>query len=129
MRLVATEPTPSIKRIQRLLRRPAEDVERVERRLNEALTGQLPRRLSRRKCAWRSIGIWCLIMVSPRRHGTSFLLRQAASWTTKFHAYASACIVEYGQRYTLALTWVRRHETTVVALGRLCLLVFREIWP
>jgi putative transposase len=39
--------------------------------------------------------------------------------TKKFHAYASACIVSYGQRYTVALTWVRRHESTVVVLRRL----------
>ncbi len=39
--------------------------------------------------------------------------------TQKFHAYATACIVMYGRRYSLALTWVRRHETTVVALTRL----------
>ncbi len=39
--------------------------------------------------------------------------------TKKFHAYASACIVDHGQRYTLALTWVRRHESTVTVLRRL----------
>ncbi len=39
--------------------------------------------------------------------------------TTKFHAYATACIVSHGVRYTLAATWVRRHETTVTALNRL----------
>lgn len=38
--------------------------------------------------------------------------------TTKFHAYASACIVEYGRRYTLALTWVQRHESMVRVLRR-----------
>jgi len=39
--------------------------------------------------------------------------------TKKFHAYASACIVSQGHRYTLALTWVRRHESMVVVLRRL----------
>ena len=39
--------------------------------------------------------------------------------TTKFHAYATACIVSHGVSYTLAATWVRRHETTVTALNRL----------
>jgi hypothetical protein len=41
--------------------------------------------------------------------------------TTKFHCYATACIVEYGQRYTLALTWVRKHESTIT--------VRRGCWP
>jgi hypothetical protein len=39
--------------------------------------------------------------------------------TATFHAYATACIVQYGRRYTLALTWVRRHEAMVVVLRRL----------
>ena len=39
--------------------------------------------------------------------------------TKTFHVYASACIVSHGQRYTLAVTWVRRHESTVVVLRRL----------
>ena len=39
--------------------------------------------------------------------------------TAKFHAYATACIVEYGHRYTLVLTWVRRHESMVRVLRRM----------
>ena len=39
--------------------------------------------------------------------------------TSKFHAYATACVVVHGYRYTLAVTWVRRHESTVVAMRRL----------
>jgi putative transposase len=39
--------------------------------------------------------------------------------TTTFHACATACIVMYGRRDTLAWSWVRRHETTVKALARL----------
>ena len=45
--------------------------------------------------------------------------RPAEAGATKVHAYASACIVEYGRRYTLALTWMRRHESMVVVLRRL----------
>jgi hypothetical protein len=48
---------------------------------------------------------------------------QPKQGTTPFHAYATACIVRYGQRYTLALTWVRRHESTVTVPRRLPLLV------
>ena len=98
----------------------------LERRLNEALTGQLPRRLSRR--AWRVAIDWHLVPYygQPKATRNELYYGKPHHGTTKFHAYASACIVEYGQRYTLALTWVRRHETTVVALGRLLARV-REI--
>ena len=91
----------------------------LERRLNEALTGPLPRRMRHR--AWHVAIDLHLdpyygrphksrneIYYGPPKHGT-----------TKFHAYASACIVQYGRRYTLALTWVRRHESTVTVLRRL----------
>jgi hypothetical protein len=38
---------------------------------------------------------------------------QPRQGTTTFHAYASACIGEYGRRYTLVLTWAQRHESMV----------------
>jgi len=48
--------------------------------------------------------------------------------TTRFHAYATACIVEYGQRYTVALTWVRKHESTVTVLRRLLAIIGKMGW-
>lgn len=39
--------------------------------------------------------------------------------TTRFHAYATACVVQHGKRYTLALTWIRYHESTVTVTRRL----------
>ena len=44
---------------------------------------------------------------------------QPKQGTAKFHAYATACIVEYGHRYTLVLTWVRRHESMTRVLRRM----------
>jgi putative transposase len=44
---------------------------------------------------------------------------QPKQGTAKFHAYATACIVEYGHRHTLVLTWVRRHESMVSVLRRM----------
>jgi len=98
----------------------------LERRLNEALTGYLPRRLRRR--AWRVAIDWHLVPYygQPKQSRNELYYGKPQHGTTTFHAYASACIVEYGQRYTLALTWVRRHESTVVALRRL-LAQIREI--
>ena len=91
----------------------------LERRLNEGLTGHLSRGMRRRK--WNVAIDWHLepYYGQPNKSKNELYYGEARQGTTKFHAYATACIIEYGQRYTLALTWVRRHETTVVAVRRL----------
>jgi IS4 transposase len=55
----------------------------------------------------------------PDKSRNEIFYGAAKQGTKRFHAYATACIVQYGQRYTTALTWVRRHESMVVALRRL----------
>jgi putative transposase len=62
----------------------------------------------------------------PYRSRNEICRSKQRQGTTHFHAYATACIVQYGHRYTLALTWVRRHESTVTVLRRL-LVRIREI--
>jgi len=91
----------------------------LERRLNEALTSCIPRRMRRR--SWE-IAIDLHLEPyygQPQSSRNEIHHGQAKQGTTKFHAYASACIVEHGRRYTLAMTWVRRHESTVTVLRRL----------
>ena len=91
----------------------------LERRLNEALTGHLPRPL--RKRAWEVAIDWHLTPYygSPKKSRNELYYGKPKQGTSKFHAYATACVVVHGYRYTLAVTWVRRHESTVVALRRL----------
>jgi hypothetical protein len=91
----------------------------LERRLNEALTGHLSRGMRRR--AWEVAIDWHLMPYygDPKRSRNELYYGKPKQGTQKFHAYATACIVMYGQRYTLALSWVRRHETMVTALTRL----------
>jgi hypothetical protein len=98
----------------------------LERRLNEALTGVLPRRMRRR--AWQVAIDWHLSPYYglPMQSRNELYYGKPRQGTKNFHAYATACIVEYGQRYTLALTWIRRHESKVTVLGRL-LARMREI--
>lgn len=98
----------------------------LERRLNESLTDELPRRLRRR--AWEIAIDWHLSPYygQPQKSRNELYYGKPRQGTKKFHAYASACIVYHGQRYTLALTWVRRHESMVVVLKRL-LARIREI--
>jgi hypothetical protein len=91
----------------------------LEDRLNVALTDGLPGRMRRR--AWPVAIDWHLVPYygEPQRSRNEIYYGQPRQGTKKFHAYATACIVSHGVRYTLAVTWVRRHETTVTALRRL----------
>jgi DDE family transposase len=91
----------------------------LERRLNESLTNQLPRRMRRR--AWQVAIDWHLVPYygEPESSRNELFHYKAHLGTTTFHAYATACIVEYGHRYTLALSWVRKHESPIKVLRRL----------
>lgn len=91
----------------------------LEGRLNQALVGCLPRRWTRR--TWRVAIDWHLTPYygEPHRSRNELYYGKPRQGTKQFHAYASACILDHGQRYTLALSWVRRHESTVVVLRRL----------
>jgi hypothetical protein len=98
----------------------------LEKRLNWALTNWSPRRLRRHRL---QVAIdWHLVPYygKPESSRNEIYYGKPRQGTTKFHAYAVACIVQYGQRYTLALSWVRRHESTVAVLQRL-LARIREI--
>jgi len=91
----------------------------LERRLNESLTGHLSRGMRRR--TWEVAIDFHLVPYYGQPHASrnELYYGKPQKGTTKFHAYATACIVMYGQRYTLALSWVRRHESLVTALTRL----------
>jgi hypothetical protein len=91
----------------------------LERRLDEALCGHLPKCLAARR---RNVAIdFHLIPYhgEPKRRANEVYHSQPKSGTTKFHAYATACVVEAGYRYTLAATYVRGKESMVVVLLRL----------
>jgi hypothetical protein len=91
----------------------------LDNRLNRALLPHWPRALRRRR--WQVAIDWHLVpyygqALWSRNELYRYKRRQG---TTRFHTYATACIVQHGQRYTLALTWVRRHESMVTVLRRL----------
>lgn len=97
----------------------------LERRLNDGLMGPSSRQLRRR--SWELAIDWHLVPYygEPKKSRNELYYGNPRQGTTTFHAYATACIINYGQRYTVALTWVRRHETTDVALRRL-IAILRE---
>jgi Transposase DDE domain len=91
----------------------------LERQLNESLTGHLSRGM--RRGSWEVAIDWHLVPYygQPQQSRNELYYGQPRQGTGKFHAYATACIVMYGHRYTLAVSWVRRHETKVRVLARL----------
>ncbi len=56
----------------------------------------------------------------PKRSASELRNGPAKHGTTWFHVYASAYVILYGRRYTLALKYARRHEPLTYVLG--CLL-------
>lgn len=91
----------------------------LEQRLVAALHTRLPRSVVHQA---RQVAIdWHLIPYhgEPYVRDNELYHSKPLSGTTKFHAYATACVVEHGRRYTVALTWVRRHESAVTVLQRL----------
>src|SRR5437868_4183502 len=91
----------------------------LSRRLNRALQGDLPRGLRRRRQP-----LACDLSLTPYHgqplHDAGEVYRsQAKGGTTHFHAYATAYVMRKGQRFTVALTAVRRAEPLQEVLKRL----------
>lgn len=91
----------------------------LEKRLHAALTNHLPRRLQRgaRRLAidWHQIPYHGL----PHKKESELRRTKPQQGTTTFHVYATACIVDQGERYTVALTHVSKNDTNQSVLLRL----------
>jgi Transposase DDE domain len=97
----------------------------LQTRINRALQGDLPRALRRRRQP-----IACDLTLNPYYgqplHDANEVYRsQAKSGTTHFHAYATAYVVRKGQRYTLALIWVKKGQALKDVLQELLRLAAR----
>jgi Transposase DDE domain len=89
------------------------------RRLNRALTVEVPRALRRRP---QQVAIDLVLIPyhgEPMVDIAEIYRSQAKSGTSHFHAYATAYVNYRGQRYTLALTLVERGEKMEAILQRL----------
>jgi hypothetical protein len=89
------------------------------KRLNRALTVEVPRVLRKRA---QQVAIDLVLIPyhgQPMLDLAEVYRSQAKSGTTHFHAYATAYVNYRGQRYTLALTVVERGEKLEAVLQRL----------
>lgn len=92
---------------------------RLQRQLNRALQGDLPHALRRRRQPI-AIDLTLLPYHGQPLHDVNEIYRsKAKSGTSHFHAYATAYVIRKGQRFTVALTPVRRTDTLPEVLKRL----------
>ncbi len=82
----------------------------LQRRLNRALQGDLPKALRRRR---QPLAIDLILIPyhgEPLADASEVYRGQAKSGTTHFHAYATAYVIQKGQRFTVALAYVRKGD-------------------
>jgi hypothetical protein len=110
---------PSDETARKALLATLPDYDELQRRLNAALAGHLPKALRKR------LQRLAIDLTLIPYHGKSFrdpdeIYRgQAKDGTSHFHAYATAYVVRHGQRYTVALTGVKRGESLKDVVQRL----------
>jgi hypothetical protein len=95
------------------------DTAELQRRINRALQGDLPRCLRRRR---QPLAIDLHLVPyhgRPLREEKEVYRSQAKDGTSHFHAYATAYVIQKGLRFTVALTWVQRGEPLAGVIQRL----------
>lgn len=91
----------------------------LERRLNRGLATDLPKPFFRRGQRI-AVDLTLIPYHGQAQQDESEIRRgQPKSGTTHFHAYATAYVVQHGQRYTLAMTYVLKDESVKIVLQRL----------
>jgi hypothetical protein len=85
-------------------------INELQRRLNRALQGDLPHALRRRRQPL-ALDLHLVPYHGSHRHDENEVYRgQAKSGTSHFHAYATAYVIRQGQRFTVALAYVRKGQ-------------------
>jgi hypothetical protein len=91
----------------------------LQRRVNRALQGDLPKALRRRRQPV-AIDLHLVPYHGLPLHEVKEIYRsQAKSGTCSFHAYATCYVIRSGLRFTVALTWVQRGEALQDVIQRL----------
>jgi hypothetical protein len=110
---------PSDQTIRNALGASLPEMAELERRLNRALSTELPKALRRKR---RIIAIDLTLIPyhgQPLRHEKEIYRSSRKSGTTHFHAYGTAVVLHKGHRYTLALTHVEQGEPMKNVVQRL----------
>jgi len=115
----ALRQAPSDQAIHDALLATLPGITELQRRLNRALAGDLPKAL-RRRAQPVAIDLVLIPYHGEPLHDADEIYRgQPKSGTSHFHAYATAYVIRKGQRFTVALTYVRQGEKLEDVLKRL----------
>ena len=110
---------PSDETARKALLATLPDYATLQRQLNAALAGHLPKAL-RRRLQRLAIDLTLIPYHGrPFRELSEIYRSQAKNGTSHFHAYATAYVVRKGQRFTVALTGVRKGEPLKDVVQRL----------
>ena len=103
---------PCAETIRKALLAQFGEIDELQRRFNLAFRYGLPsNRDRRRRKYWLAVDLTLIPYHGKPQKAENELYRgQPKGGTTHFHAYASLCIVETGQRFTVALRYVRHKE-------------------
>jgi Transposase DDE domain len=95
----------------------------LQRRLNRALSADLPKALLKRPQRM-AIDIHEIpYHGQPLQDRNEIRRGPSRRGTTRFHDYATACVVRKGYRFTLAMAWIRQEDSYTDVLQRLLRLV------
>ena len=115
----ALERAPSDTAVHDALLATLPETHELQRRVNRALQGDLPRALRRRR---QPVAIDLHLVPYhglPLQDESEVYRSHAKDGTSHFHAYATAYIIRRGRRFTAALTWVQRGESLKAVVRRL----------
>ena len=110
---------PSDETIRQALLSTLPSYAELQKRVNRALQGNLPKALRRRP---QQLAIDLTLVPyhgQPYQHAREIYRSQPKSGTARFHAYASAYVVCHGQRFTVALAPVEQGEKMKGVVQRL----------
>jgi DDE family transposase len=110
---------PSDETVRKALLATLPDYALLQRQLNAALAGHLPKALRKRRQRL-AIDLTLIPYHGQPFHDLNEIYRgQAKDGTSHFHAYATAYVVRHGWRYTVALTGVTKGEPLKDVVQRL----------
>jgi putative transposase len=110
---------PSDQAVRDALLATLPDLRELQRRINRALVGDLPKALRRRRQPFAIDLVLIPYHGQPLHDPAEIYRSQPKHGTSHFHAYATAYVVRHGQRFTLGLTAVRRSEPLAEVVQRL----------
>jgi hypothetical protein len=110
---------PTEEAVRQALLATLPEINELQRRVNRALRGDLPKALRRRR---QPLAIDLTLLPYHGLHHldpNEIYRSQAKSGTSHFHAYATAYVIRKGCRFTVALEYVRRGEALANVVQRL----------